>query len=378
MDGDGEAGMGSRRTPGDRTRPRALAVTANGELLDELIRIAGRAGVELDVAADTTAARSRFASAPVVLVDAASATRCTRARLPRRPGVVLVAADGGAEPPWDLAHAVGAEHVAVLPTAEAWLVDRLGSVADEPRPARVVAVIGGRGGAGASVFAASLAVTAARGGLQAMLVDADPLGGGADLVLGWETIEGVRWPRAAESGPTGLVDALPGDGALTVLSWGRKGPAGWESGEAAAGLPAEAMAAALDAGRATRELLVVDLPRQLDDAAALSLSTADRTLLVAPAEVRACAAAARVVELIGKHAARLELVVRLPAPGGLKPREISRALGLPLAGVLRPEPHLARALERGEPPAGTGTGPLAALGRRLLTELGLQVNEVPR
>jgi hypothetical protein len=62
-------------------------------------------------------------------------------------------------------------------------------------------------------------------------------------------------------------------------------------------------------------------------------------------------------------------VVRGPAPGRLKPREVAAALGLPLAGTLRPEPAMCQALERGEPPAGGGKGPLAALCRRLITEL---------
>ena len=51
-------------------------------------------------------------------------------------------------------------------------------------------MIAGRGGAGASVFATALAQTAA----DALLVDADPCGGGIDLVLGCERETGLRWP----------------------------------------------------------------------------------------------------------------------------------------------------------------------------------------
>ena len=69
------------------------------------------------------------------------------------------------------------------------------------------------------------------------------------------------------------------------------------------------------------------------------------------------------------HTEALELVVRGPAPGRLRAREIARALSLPLAGTLRLEPDLARALERGTPPAGTGKGPLAELCQRVLAEL---------
>jgi hypothetical protein len=47
---------------------------------------------------------------------------------------------------------------------------------------------------------------------------------------------------------------------------------------------------------------------------------------------------------------------------------VAEALGLPLAGTLRPEPGLPVALERGEAP-GTGRGPLARLCQRLLADL---------
>jgi hypothetical protein len=68
----------------------------------------------------------------------------------------------------------------------------------------------------------------------------------------------------------------------------------------------------------------------------------------------------------------MSLVVRKPAPGKLAPREISRALGLPLVGTLRSEPAIARGLERGEPPASNGAGPLADLCMRLVDVLDLK------
>jgi secretion/DNA translocation related CpaE-like protein len=160
-----------------------------------------------------------------------------------------------------------------------------------------------------------------------------------------------------------LVGALPRQGELAVLAWDR----GDELTVAS-----EAMSAALDAGRTERDLVVVDLPRHLDDAAVLALAVADRVLLLVPAELRACAAAARVAAAVTRHTETLELVVRGPAPGRLKAREIARALGLPLVGTLRVEPDLARALERGAPPASTGKGPLAALCRRIVAELDLR------
>ncbi|MFI7604820.1 septum site-determining protein Ssd [Micromonospora sp. NPDC049366] len=346
---------------------RPLVVTADGDLLDDLLRLAAAGGAEVELAPDPAAARTRWLPAPLVLLGADQAQPCLRARLPHRPRLVLVGRSGELDPGWQVAELIGAEHVATLPAAEPWLVDRLAEHGAEGPPgagARIVAVLGGRGGAGASVLAGGLAVTAARSRLRTLLVDADPLGGGLDLVLGWEQLEGLRWP--ALTGADGRVDApalvraLPSRGDLVVLSWDR--------GDLFP-LPAPAMAATVDAARRGRDFVVVDLPRQLDDAAVTALQSADQAYVIVPAELRATAAAARVVATAAPHCADLSVIVRGPAPGRLKAAEVARALGLPLAGALRPEPGLVRGLERGEAPAAAGRGPLAALCQRIVGDL---------
>lgn len=355
--------------PGDQ---HPLIVTADPDLLDELLRIAGDVGIDVDVAPDPAAARRWYAVAPLVLVGIDIADRCARARLGRRPGVVLVGRYTGTRAPaWDVAGPLGAERLAALPAAGPWLANRLVAVR-QAAPGRVVAVLGGRGGAGASVLAAGLAMTAALCGLRTLLIDGDPLGGGVDLVLGWEGVDGLRWPALSHASgrvsPPALVEVLPQRGALVVLSWDRAEPSV---------VPVEAMATAIDAGRRGQDLVVIDLPRRLDDAAVAALSAADRGLLVVPAELRACAAASRVAAYAGPHCPSLSVVVRLPAPGGLKAPEVARALGLPLAGTLRTESGLAAALERGAPPAGDGRGPLAALCRKVLSDLNAGSRSAP-
>jgi secretion/DNA translocation related CpaE-like protein len=350
-------------SPRTHLRPaphRPLILTADPDLLDDLLRLAAAGGTEADVAADPGAARSRYAAAPLVVIGADQAGACLRARLPRRPRVVVVGRD---TPPADVAELLGAEHIAVLPAAEPWLVDRFTDRPDAATAGRVLAVIGGRGGSGASILAGALAVTAVRTGLRTLLVDADPLGGGLDLVLGWEEVGGLRWPALA--GTEGRVDApaliraLPHRGDLVLLSFSR---------DELLTVPADAMAATLDAARRGRDLAVVDLPRHLDDAAVLALQSADRAVLVVPAELRATAAAARVAATVLPHCADVAVVVRGPAPGRLRARDVASALGLPLAGSLRPEPRLCQALEQGEAPASDGRGPLADLCARLVRE----------
>jgi len=80
--------------------------------------------------------------APILCVGVAQAD------LPARAAIILVSRDADAEPRWHDAEALKAEQVAVLPTAETWLLDHLADfAAGSPTRGRVVAVLGGRGGA---------------------------------------------------------------------------------------------------------------------------------------------------------------------------------------------------------------------------------------
>ncbi len=349
--------------PGLPARP--LIVTSDPGVLEELLRLAATAGAELDVAPDASGARRLWLRAALVVVAADAAHGCARLRLPRRDGVVLLGDDLDDAGVWQRGVEIGAERVVFLPECEAWLVAEMSDAVEGAGPeAAVVAVIGGRGGAGATTLAAALAVTGGRAGLSVLLVDGDPLGGGIDLVFGGESDRGLRWPDlGATRGrvpAAALSQALPRMAGLSVLSWDR--------GSATA-VPEQAMVAVLTAGRRSHDLVVVDLPRAVDDAGRAVLSVATTVLLVVPAEVRAAAAASRVAASVGLLCRDLRVVVRGPAPSGLAGVAVAAALGLPLLGHLRPEPGLEIALERGEPPGRRGRGPLSELCGRLVAEL---------
>jgi secretion/DNA translocation related CpaE-like protein len=354
-------GPGAPATPA----ARPLAVTGDPDLLDELIRLAAAAGTELDVAPDLGAARSSWASASLIAVGADAVGDAIALAVPRRDSVLLVGRNDAAEI-WRHAVAIGATDVAILPGAAQTLVDRLAETADGGRDAAgCVAVIGGRGGAGATVLAAALAVTASRAGRTTALVDADPLGGGIDLVVGAEQVEGLRWSELAASAgrlrPSSLLAALPHAEELVVLSYGR---------DDAIAVPVAAMDAVLAAAGRGADLIVADVPRRLDPAAEAVLRRATTTLLVVPAEVRAIAAAGRVAMAVAVQCADLRVAVRGPAPSRLDAASVAASLGLPLAGpLLRPEPGLAAAVERGESPARRRRGPLAAFCSQLLESL---------
>jgi secretion/DNA translocation related CpaE-like protein len=343
---------------------RPLLVTADPDALDDLLRLAATAGVEVDVAADVAAARRCWPSASVVVIGPDLVERCAGARLGRRARVVVLGRDLDDACIWQRAVEVGAEHVVFLPDAEGWLVAELAeSVPGEAQEGALVAVIGGRGGAGATTLASALGLTAARAGMAAMLIDADPLGGGLDLVFGGEQADGLRWPDLVETRgrlpAQALSEAVPRFEGLPVLSWDRG-----QLDDVAV----EAVRAVLAAARRASDLVVIDLPRRFDEIGHEVLSAATTTLLVVPAGVRATAAAGRVAARAALLCPDLRLVVRGPAPIGLDPADMARALGLPLT-VLRPEPGVEATLERGEPLAERSRSPLRLLCLELIEGL---------
>lgn len=348
------------------TLARVLALIAAGPLQEEVLRLAAAASCELEFSPDPAGARLPWANAPLVLLDELAAQRCATAGLSRREGVIVLTEGAPGDSLWRSAVAVGAEHVVHLPEGEQFLVTALGErVEAAGGGGRVLAVLGGRGGAGASVFAAAVASAAVAAARQALLVDCDSLAGGLDLVLGAEECSGLRWSGIALTGgrvaSRALREALPSadpGGLLTVLSCGRD----------AVQPSAEAVAAVVEAGSRAGEVVVCDLPRTAGGSTVAVLDRADLAVLVVPAEVRACAAAAQLLATLDSRTARMQLVVRGPSPGGLSATDVSQALGVPLLASMRPQPGLAAALERGALTQ-SRRSPLAIAARQVLTEL---------
>ncbi len=355
---------GRPRGSGVHEGPSVRLVSADPHLADRIAGLASAAGVPVQVVSDPgDLIRSDRSGLVLLGADLTGAMRAV-AGSPRPAGLVVVALGEVAAHTWQDAVALGAEHVAVLPEAEPWLLDRLLDVTSARPSGRVVSLIGGRGGAGASTLAAALAVTAAAAGTRTMLVDLDPLGGGLDLVLGAEHESGLRWEDLASARgrlQTGLLGSgLPQYCGVRFLTWSRREhPA----------IPAGAVSAVLDAAVRECELVLLDLPRGLDETVRVALRVSDQVLLVVPAEVRATAAAGQVLSLLEPVAGDIRLVVRGPAPTGLTADSVAEALGLPLAGELRAEPGLATALDRGLAPPLRSRGPLAVLCRRLIADL---------
>jgi secretion/DNA translocation related CpaE-like protein len=359
-------------TPAPITRPATpsvLALLADVAARDDVDRVAAAAGVRV-VHAEEPSSRAVWASAPVVLLDRLAADRCVARGLPRRDRVLLVSHDD-CRADWESAVAVGAERVLHLPGQDGVLMAALTATPEAPGAGGprgpVLAVLGGVGGAGASVFAAAVAQAA----VDSLLVDADPWGAGLDLVLGSEGETGLRWPDLALSDGrleyAALRAALPARRGVTVLSGARTGtPIG----------PAP-LASVIDAGRRAGVTVVCDVARRPGTATETALRAADLVALVTPADVRATAAAGVIGSWAGTVNPNIGVVVRGPAPGGLRAADVARTIDVPLLAAMRPQPGLATTMEHGGLRI-RARSPLAVAAGRVLTVLRQQPVAVSR
>ena len=341
----------------------ALLISHDDALLDDLLRLAAAAGCALEVAHDSAGGLRGWAAASVVLVGADAAAGLAAVAPPRRPRVHLVGSAPLADAVFRDAVAVGAETVAALPTSETWLVELLTDVGDGgAAPGVTIGVVGGSGGAGATVFAAALVQRAALT-CPALLVDADPLGAGSDRVLGLEAADGIRWDSlthtAGRLSSKSLREALPGHGDLSVLTW---------PPTAALRLSAAAMREVLSAARRGFPVVVVDLPRHLDEVVEETVARCDHVVVVVAATVAGASSASRLVQRLPEGGPQRHLVVR-GRVGGVSPDSVGRLLRLPLLTSMGDQRGLDEAVDLGVGPARRPRGALARAAQRAVETL---------
>lgn len=339
-----------------------LLVSSDPVLVADVQRLAAAAGVVPDVARDPASALRRWAAAPVVLVGSDSAAEIAAVSPQRRQGVHVLGRAPLADGMFREALGVGAESLAALPASETWLVELLTDIGDGAAGAGVtIGVIGGSGGAGATVYAAALARVASEV-RSTLLVDADPLGAGVDRVLGLEAEAGIRWDSLSEStgrlSSRSLREALPRSGRLSVLSW----PV-----DHVAPLQPWAVREVLSAGRRGFQVVVLDLPRQLDSVVEESVSRCDHVVVVAAATVPGVASAARLAQRLPEGGPRRHLVTR-GRRNGVNPEAVSRLLRMPLLAAMGHQRGLDEAIDLGAGPT-RRRGALTRAARRAVVEL---------
>lgn len=316
-----------------------LTVLTDPILAESVDRVAAAAGVP--VLRRESAGNRSWSVASAIIVDERCAQRCLREGLPRRDAVFMVGLQEPSATTWDVAVRLGAQQIFTLPAQEPELVQRLSEAAEVriagPQRGRAIAVIAGRGGAGASVFSAALARCAG----EALLIDLDSYAGGIDLLMGAENVPGLRWPdlrlQDGRLAWAAVRQALPGVDGVRMLSGSR----------AFHEIEQPALGAVLESGLRGGATVVCDVPRQLTPLSAHALEAADLVVVVTSCDVRGIVATAALAGVLRTVNQNIGLVVRGPAPGGLRAAEAAQATGLPLIAAMRPEPGLDQHLEGG-------------------------------
>ena len=236
------------------------------------------------------------------------------------------------------------------------------------RRSRTLGVIPGSGGAGATTFAAAVALISSSRQLSA-LVDLDPLGPGLDRVVGLDGSGGVRWDALTSSrgrlGSRSLREALPDKDGLAVLTWDVAAPAD---------LDATMVREVLSATQRGNDLVVVDLPRTLDDVTLEVVTRCDRVLVVVEPTIGGVASAAKVLAGLRPVTERIGLVVR-HGSAAIAPDQVGAALDAHVVADVPRQRRLAEHVELGLGPVHGRRSTLARAARAALSLLdeGMEV-----
>ncbi|MDO4243829.1 MAG: cellulose synthase operon protein YhjQ/BcsQ [Actinomyces sp.] len=224
--------------------------------------------------------------------------------------------------------------------------------AQDPPRARVVVLIGARGGLGTSTFLLHVARSCSARGPRVALLDCDPAGG-LGLLIGSDLLPGLHWAdlpdREAAFRPERLVSVLPTWIGMPVLTGdGRGGPAA-----------PEAVAPALEALRARHDLVIVDLPR------GAPVPPGSTVLLVSALDLRSAVAAEALAARLRRAGGpgELHLLVRLDGED-VSAEELSAMVGAPVLATFVRERSIAQRIAHGDDPT-RGRGRLRVQARRV-------------
>lgn len=330
-----------RSTPGGDVvvGRQALLVARDPSVVEPCLAAAAAAGATVEVVRDPARVRAQWRSAPCVLVGVEMAALVAGIALEPRPGVHLVGGRLDELASWS---APLQASVVLLPEQTGTLTQVLEQGGERPGDAVVVRLVGGSGGLGTSTLACALGVQAARHGIRAAVVEADPTGGGLDVVLGAEDEPGWRWPdlRSAAGHVDALSGRLPRVADVDVVAQGR----GTRGGAVPAPSP-EAVRAVMGSLCRSHELVVVDAGTS--DAPLLDAWPGQRHVVLCSADVRGVVAARSRVQAAGLH--DVELVVRTGAGRRIAPELVAEHLGIPLLGSIGDDRRVTRAAESGVP-----------------------------
>jgi Flp pilus assembly CpaE family ATPase len=234
--------------------------------------------------------------------------------------------------------------------------------------APVFAVYGPRGGAGTTFVTTHLAAALARHGRRCVLVDLDVVFADASAAIGVPVDEPVRT----------MSDLLPlGDDVSTrhveEVLW--RHPSGFDAllapGDevAAVHVRGHHYRAAVAALRRSRDVVVLHVPRGLDDVARSGLELADRVLVVLGLNALSFRDAGRAIASTGIED-RCAFVVNRARRAEITPADVERVFGQPAVAVIPADRAVPAAQDRGRllAPRGRTARAIARLARVLVDE----------
>jgi pilus assembly protein CpaE len=236
---------------------------------------------------------------------------------------------------------------------------------------RVIAVYGARGGAGVTFVSTHLAAAFADRGLRSLLVDMDSGFAGLTIALGIDPSESNRTiadllPVIEELSPYHAEDALYKHGRGFSVLLGP--PEDVEPSSIPTGLYTAAIA--LLAG--AFEVVVLHLPRAVDEMARRGVGIADEVVLVASLDLFSIYGARRAIASLGltDSLGRCRLVINRLGSAHVTPKDVERVLGLPTSVGVRFDASVKRVQDRGEllsPSSRRAGKDLRALARLIAT-----------
>jgi pilus assembly protein CpaE len=231
--------------------------------------------------------------------------------------------------------------------------------------ASVIAVYGARGGVGATFVATHLAAALARHGRRCVLIDLDVVFADTSAAVGVPADESLR--TIGDLVPLGEEVAPPH---VDEVLW--RHPSGFDvllaPGDEveAAGVRGSLLRATVAATRQLCDVVVLHVPRALDEIARAGLELADRVLIVLGLDVASFRDAKRVIEAasIGDRAA---FVVNRARRSEITASDVERVFGAPALAVIPTDRAAAAARDRGRllPMRGRVGRSIDRLARRL-------------
>ena len=211
--------------------------------------------------------------------------------------------------------------------------------------APVVAVYGPRGGAGTTFVATHLAAALAKHERRCVLVDLDVVFADATAAVGVPTDEAVRTvadllPLGEEVGPMHVAEVVwhHPSGFAMLLAPGDE--------LAAVTIREQHYRVAVEAVRRTCDVVVLHVPRGLDDIARAGLELADRVLVVLGLDVLSFRDAKRAIAAadVGD---RCDFVVNRASRSEISPNDVERVFGRQALGVIPSDRSVPAAQRRG-------------------------------